>query len=276
MTNVGSKQGTRNLIVATVVGENMLTPTQFQQRPATPPVAAPPGMPEQGGTFVAPPAFDSYEAIQVLAQQVAALRAQQRVMVAQTRSNDPGVAAAARAGLPAVESQLARATIDLAMQNARYNARQTRPGFSDNFNRGPDRSRPNADQMTIMTLAFIFAVMMPIAIAMSRRIFRKGSTRAAQAPVDVISPRLDRLEQAVDAVAIEVERISEGQRFVTKVLVERPAAARAATVRQAGVPETNDASGLNDPKPFLALGAGPIEPVRVAERQAVRQSITPH
>lgn len=255
----------------------MLTPTQFEQRTPTPPVPAPPAIPGQGGTFAMPPGFDSYEAIQVLAQQVAALRAQQRVLLAQTHANDAGVAAAARAGLPAVEQQLAKATVDLAMQRARYDARQQRPGFLDNnFNRGPDRNRPNADQMTVMTLAFIFAVMMPISIAISRRIFRKGSTRAAQAPVDVISPRLDRLEQAVDAVAIEVERISEGQRFVTKVLVERPAAARAATVRQASAPETQDASGLGDAKPFLALGAGPIEPIRVAERQAVRQSITPH
>ena len=30
--------------------------------------------------------------------------------------------------------------------------------------------------------------------------------------------RLERIEQAVDAIAVEVERISEGQRFTTKVL----------------------------------------------------------
>src|SRR5204863_5784748 len=32
--------------------------------------------------------------------------------------------------------------------------------------------------------------------------------------------RLERLEQGVEAIAIEVERISEGQRFVTKLLSE--------------------------------------------------------
>jgi len=36
--------------------------------------------------------------------------------------------------------------------------------------------------------------------------------------------RLARIEQAVDAIAIEVERISEGQRFTTKLLSERTAA----------------------------------------------------
>jgi hypothetical protein len=33
--------------------------------------------------------------------------------------------------------------------------------------------------------------------------------------------RLERIEQAVDSIAIEVERISENQRFTTKLLSER-------------------------------------------------------
>lgn len=33
-----------------------------------------------------------------------------------------------------------------------------------------------------------------------------------------VSGRLERIEQAVDAIAIEVERISEGQRFTTQLL----------------------------------------------------------
>lgn len=38
---------------------------------------------------------------------------------------------------------------------------------------------------------------------------------------DRIEERLTRIEQAVDAVAVEVERISEGQRFTTKLLSEK-------------------------------------------------------
>ncbi|HEX2781519.1 MAG TPA: hypothetical protein VHM30_18590 [Gemmatimonadaceae bacterium] len=37
-----------------------------------------------------------------------------------------------------------------------------------------------------------------------------------------------RLENAVDAIALEVERIAEGQRFVTKLLAERTANERPA------------------------------------------------
>jgi hypothetical protein len=35
-----------------------------------------------------------------------------------------------------------------------------------------------------------------------------------------VTDRLERMEQALDSVALEVERISEGQRFTTKLLSE--------------------------------------------------------
>ena len=141
-----------------------------------------------------------------------------------------------------------------------------RPPFPNQQRRGPD-----PDLIVGLAFAFIFAVLMPMSIAMARRIWRGSKPSAIAKSDDTLTPRLDRLEQAVDAIAIEVERISEGQRFMTKVLTERPG-----TVRQPVAPEANDAASLGEAKPFLALGAGPIEPIRVAERQAVRQSITPH
>ena len=44
--------------------------------------------------------------------------------------------------------------------------------------------------------------------------------REPSVPPDVAA-RLERMEQAIDSIAIEVERISEGQRFTTKLLAER-------------------------------------------------------
>jgi hypothetical protein len=38
---------------------------------------------------------------------------------------------------------------------------------------------------------------------------------------DVRDERLERLERAVDVVAIEIERVAEGQRFASKLLAER-------------------------------------------------------
>lgn len=42
--------------------------------------------------------------------------------------------------------------------------------------------------------------------------------------------RFDQLQQSVDVIALEVERISEGQRYVTKILNETNALARSRPV----------------------------------------------
>jgi ribonuclease D len=47
----------------------------------------------------------------------------------------------------------------------------------------------------------------------------ENESKRPQVPSEVMS-RLERIEQAVDAIAVEVERISEGQRFTTKLLSE--------------------------------------------------------
>ena len=49
--------------------------------------------------------------------------------------------------------------------------------------------------------------------------------RDVTGPLNDIAQRLARLEQASDAMSVEIERISEGQRFTTKLLVERGRAA---------------------------------------------------
>lgn len=66
---------------------------------------------------------------------------------------------------------------------------------------------------------FVFA---PIALAVARLIWRRASAPPKQILQNdqATHQRLDQLQQAVDAIAIEVERISEGQRFVTKLLSE--------------------------------------------------------
>ncbi len=41
---------------------------------------------------------------------------------------------------------------------------------------------------------------------------------------EVGATRMEHLEQAVDAIAVELERVGEGQRFVTKLLADRASA----------------------------------------------------
>lgn len=58
------------------------------------------------------------------------------------------------------------------------------------------------------------------AIGITARVILIRAQRSAQRP-QIDENRLQHLEQAVDAIAIEVERISEGQRFTTKLLTEK-------------------------------------------------------
>ena len=57
-----------------------------------------------------------------------------------------------------------------------------------------------------------------------RRPKQVGSSPELIEQLNDISERLARLDTAMDAVAIEVERISEAQRFTTKLLAERASA----------------------------------------------------
>ena len=65
----------------------------------------------------------------------------------------------------------------------------------------------------------ITALGTPIARAWARRLDRQATTPPSIPPD--LTNRLDRMEHAIEAIAVEVERISEGQRFTTRVLSER-------------------------------------------------------
>jgi hypothetical protein len=64
-----------------------------------------------------------------------------------------------------------------------------------------------------------FVLMIPLVLAFARRIWR-GGKRAPSFDFDA-SPRFQRMEQAIESIAIEVERIGEAQRFTTRLLSER-------------------------------------------------------
>jgi hypothetical protein len=72
----------------------------------------------------------------------------------------------------------------------------------------------------------LFAFLSVAAMAMTP-IFRAIGRRmeGRQLPSDPhrgeLVERMERMEQAVDAIAIQIERIAEGQRFTTKLLSDR-------------------------------------------------------
>jgi len=68
---------------------------------------------------------------------------------------------------------------------------------------------------------FAMIVLIVIGRPMVRAIAAKAEaeTKRPALPQEV-SARLERMEQSIDAIAVEIERISEGQRFTTKLLAE--------------------------------------------------------
>ena len=78
---------------------------------------------------------------------------------------------------------------------------------------GPDVAVP----LGAFATAIICAIGIPLARAYSRRM--EADSKNPRIPSEVAA-RLERMEQTLEAVAIEVERITEGQRFTTKLLSE--------------------------------------------------------
>jgi hypothetical protein len=109
----------------------------------------------------------------------------------------------------------------------------------------PPAPRDPFDKAQLLGLETAGVVLMiPIVYALTRRILRGGKRATA---IDFeSSPRLQRMEQAIESIAIEVERIGEAQRFTTKLLSER------------------------QPEPV----AGHIPPIQTARREP--GTITPH
>ena len=96
-----------------------------------------------------------------------------------------------------------------------------------------------AGQTLALAIVFTIFVLGPLAIGFSRTLFRR-SARPLPPPAIFAetAQRLERVEAAVDTIALEIERISEGQRFVTKLLSE------------------------SQPAPKLGAGQRSAEPVR--------------
>ena len=73
-----------------------------------------------------------------------------------------------------------------------------------------------------VSILFTLFVLAPLAVSVAFMVFRRAfrpATRPEKSSGES-SERMERLESAVDAIAVEIERISEGQRFVTRLLTE--------------------------------------------------------
>ena len=81
----------------------------------------------------------------------------------------------------------------------------------------------NDGAQTIIVLGVCATVAISV-ISIGRAYVRSIETERKSSRSDLppeVQNRMTRIEQAVDAIAIEVERMSEGQRFTTRLLAEQ-------------------------------------------------------
>ena len=91
---------------------------------------------------------------------------------------------------------------------------------------------------------FMMIVFLPLSVAFARRIWRRSAKATVTLPPEM-TQRMESLELGVEAIALEVERIGEGQRFMTQILAERGES--------------------------LALGAGAAQPIPIRQRERVEE-----
>ncbi|MGI9078560.1 MAG: hypothetical protein ACR2G6_14710 [Gemmatimonadaceae bacterium] len=100
----------------------------------------------------------------------------------------------------------------------------TAPAFDGFLPLGPG-------QITGISIVFTVLVLFPIALAFARLLWKKATAVGRPGMPSEAVVRLQRLEEAVDTVAVEMERVSEGQRFMSRLLAE-PNALAALEARQ--------------------------------------------
>lgn len=132
-----------------------------------------------------------------------------------------------------LEKQIAQSDAHVAQTAAMPGAIQPDPP--------PEPRQGPPEEAFVLGGIFMFVGVLPISIALARRILRRGAAAVANIPKD-LGAQLTRLEQGMESIALEVERIGEAQRFTARVLAER--------------------------EDQRALGAGAAEPVPVRPREA--------
>lgn len=69
--------------------------------------------------------------------------------------------------------------------------------------------------------AGVHAVLLVVGVYYTRRIWRRSVSALPDDLTGEVADRLTRLQESVEAVAAEVERIGEGQRFITRLFTEK-------------------------------------------------------
>jgi hypothetical protein len=121
--------------------------------------------------------------------------------------------------LAAVDQQIAKVSIDIAEADAQVAAGAAVPGALDEGPRADPWATGPPVELVGVGMALTAVLMFPLVIAWARRLWRKANVVSA-VPEELID-RMGNIERNLETVALEVERIGEGQRFVTQLMAQR-------------------------------------------------------
>jgi hypothetical protein len=192
-------------------------------QPPTPPAAPPPP-----ATATPPAAVQLQAQAAVLRERASDLRSEREDLVDQVKEAVTGSPAmtSLTGRLTEVERQLTQTETSLRGTEDRLATLGVGPDGERFTETGvaprPERDMPSRDipenVMGVIVISLVF-VAMPISVTIARYFWKRSvsPTKAATLP-SADAERLTRMEQAIDTIAVELERISEGQRFVTRLL----------------------------------------------------------
>ena len=135
--------------------------------------------------------------------------------------SDGETADAAKVGLTArikeLDARIVSADQAIAQADAAVAAAASIPGAI--VEPPPYQRQGPPDEIFAIPIVFTVVVLMPIAIAYARRIWKRSATVVAPVPRE-LQEKLQQLTESVESIGLEVERIGEGQRFITKVFTD--------------------------------------------------------
>jgi hypothetical protein len=205
---------------------------------------APPGTPQAVQITGSPAAI--YRALrdqrEILGDQLNTLQEQRRDLQREfdnTSSSNPGRAGIANR-MQAIDGRIEELDKQISRSDQAVAQAAGVPGATVPPPQAPRRNGPDPDMVVGLSFFAAFIFLVPMSIAYARRIWRRSARTEVTLPPQVVE-RMEAIEQGLEAVALEVERIGEGQRFLTQAMQGRV--------------------------PVPAVGAGSAEPVSVrAER----------
>ncbi len=201
--------------------------TQAPQAPTPPPrpVIVVPGVHgSEAITIPAPRTAADIDALRArreeLSNQLVSVDGRRSKLINQLKNNgDPIVTEGLRGRLALLDARQLQLESDI--QQTGQQLSSAAGGLIASTSAAPVFAGFGSGQLLALSIVFTVCVLGPLAIGFARTFWRRASRPAPPSPLlGEVAQRLERVESAVDTIAIEIERISEGQRFVTKLLSE--------------------------------------------------------